>query len=282
MSMTLPRSLLFVPATAQGFIDKAHLRGADAIVLDLEDAIAPEHKPTARAAITPAARALARHGMTVFVRVNAEAQTWAADLASLPPDGVHGVMLPKAETAGQVAQFATALAAHEAAAGGRTALALAAIIETPLGVLHAAEIAASTPRLCGLGFGMEDFAACLGVTPTPDTLRGPAQWVALAARAHGLGCWGLGDTIAAVTELDRLRTAVQQARALGFTGSIAVHPAQVPIINAGFGPSPADKAWASRVLAAVAQAQGLGDGVILVDGQMVDAPILRRAQDWLR
>ncbi|MBU4611128.1 CoA ester lyase [Achromobacter sp. GG226] len=282
MSMTLPRSLLFVPATGRGFIDKAHLRGADAIVLDLEDAIAPEHKPAARAAITPAVRVLARHGMTVFVRVNAEAQTWAADLASLPSDGVHGVMLPKAETAAQVARFAEALAAHETGAGWRTTLLLAAVIETPLGVLHAAEIAASTPRLSALGFGMEDFSACLGVVPTPDTLRGPAQWVALAARAHGLGCWGLGDTIAAVTELDRLRTAVDQARALGFTGSIAVHPGQLPIINAGFGPSLADKAWAHRVVAAAAEARARGEGVIQVDGQMVDAPILRRAQDWLR
>lgn len=282
MSLTRPRSLLFIPATADTFIQKAHLRGADAIVLDLEDAIAADQKAAARAAMPAAASLLVRQGLTVFVRVQAEPACWAEDLACLPPDGVHGVMLPKAESAQAVAQFAQTLADHEAASRWRTTLALAAIIETPRGVLHAADIARATPRLCALGFGMEDFAACLGVTPAPETLRGPAQWVALAARAQDLACWGLADTIAAVADIERLRTAVVLARALGFTGSIAVHPAQVPIINAGFAPSPADKAWAARVLCAAAKAQARGDGVALVDGQMVDAPILRRAQDWLR
>lgn len=280
--MTLPRSLLFVPATAQAFIQKAHLRGADAIVLDLEDAIPRAAKPEARAAIPAAAAQLARHGLTVFVRVNADPSDWTADLTCLPPDGVHGVMLPKAEAAQRVAAFAERLQAHEQATGWRTSMALAAIIETPLGVLQAASVASATSRLCALGFGMEDFAASLGVAPTPDTLRGPAQWVALAARAHGLECWGLADSIAAIDAPERLRAAVALARALGFTGSIAIHPGQIPLINAGFAPSPADRAWAGRVMAAAAQAQARGQGVAEVDGQMVDAPILRRAQGWLR
>ncbi|KCB23806.1 HpcH/HpaI aldolase/citrate lyase family protein [Bordetella hinzii] len=276
------RSLLFLPANRPAFIERAHERSADAVILDLEDAVLPEQKAEARLMVPRASAALAARGLTVLLRVNADPQAWCADLDAADLSKLKGVILPKVEAVAEVAALAEALNVMERRSACPWPLAVAALIESPLGVLRAAEIAQASERLCALGFGAEDYAACLGIPPEPDYLRWPAQQVANSARAFGLGCWGLADTVANMEDMARFEGAVREARNLGFTGSVAVHPRQVPPVNRGFSPTQAELEWALRVVAAAEAGRAQGKGVVRLDGRMVDQPLVDRAERWLR
>ncbi len=275
------RSLLFLPATATRMLERAHERGADAIVVDLEDSIVPDRKAEARGLADTAVRALAARGVTVLVRVNASADAYREDLERLPLALLDAVMLPKADEPGQVAAFDATLAGLERTRRDGRPLAFAALVESPRGVLAAAEIARASGRLCALGFGAEDYANALGVAPEPIALAWPAQQVITAAHAFGLDCWGLAASIAVVEDHAAFADSVRAARSMGFTGSVCIHPAQVPIVNAGFGPSSVELEWAARVGEADARARAAGQGAVLVDGRIIDAPIVERARRWI-
>jgi citrate lyase subunit beta/citryl-CoA lyase len=184
-------------------------------------------------------------------------------------------MLPKVESAAQVEALATALAAR-----GQDA-AIAALVETPRGVMETARIATASPRLCALGFGAEDYAAAIGLAPAPVSLGVPAQMVGVAAHAHGLAFWGLAGSVAETADMDAFGTLVRLSRQMGFTGSVCIHPRQVPVANEGFGPTPEEIAWAGRVVAAAEEARARGQGAVLLDGRMIDRPIEDRARRWL-
>ena len=158
--------------------------------------------------------------------------------------------------------------------------AVRALIETPRGALEAPRIAAA-PGLGALGFGAEDFSAALGLDPTPVTLAMPAQLVGLAAHAHDLAYWGLAGSVAETQDMEAFAGLVRLSRQLGFTGTVCIHPRQVPVANAGFGPTPAELAWAQRVVAAAEAARSQGQGAVLLDGRMIDRPIEDRARRWL-
>jgi citrate lyase subunit beta / citryl-CoA lyase len=269
------RSLLFIPAIAPHLLPKATSRGADALIVDLEDSVPVARKLEARAMAAQAVTELAARNATVLVRVNVAPADYLLDLAALPLERVAAVMLPKVESTDDIERFAAALARH-----GAPDVPIAALLESPRAVLGAASIAAH-PRLVALGFGVEDYAAAIGVPPTPVALMWPAQQVIAAAHAYGLGCWGLAASIADVADLDAFGAAARTARAIGFTGSVCIHPAQVPVLNAGFSPSAAELDWAARVVAADAQARAAGQGAVLLDGRMIDLPIVERARRWL-
>lgn len=275
------RSLLFVPANAPALIERAHERGADAVILDLEDAVPAEQKEEARQRVAGASRKLAERGVPLLLRLNANPRAWRADLECADLGVLGAVMLPKVETPAQVNALADALDELERAQGLARQIAIAALIESPLGVLRAPEIACRSPRLCALGFGAEDYAAAMSVAAEPDSLRWAAQQVTNSARAFQFGCWGLADSIANLQDMPRFDAAVREARKLGFTGSVAIHPRQVPYVNRGFSPTDAELDWARRVVAAASAARREGKGVVLVDGNMVDQPLLERAMRWL-
>jgi len=273
------RSLLFLPATANHLLAKATERGADALVVDLEDAIPPDRKAQARPMARAAVEQLAARGATVVLRVNSEPTLWRQDLQDIPLQQLAAVMLPKVESPAQVDAFAQALATH-AAAGGHQAPPIAALLETPRGVLAAAQVAPHQ-ALCALGFGAEDYAGALGVPPEPAALTWPAHQVLTCAHAYGLACWGLAGSIAVVDDVEGFEQTVRAGRAMGFTGSVCIHPRQVPIVNRGFSPTADERAWAARVVAADEAARAAGLGAVLLDGRMIDRPIVERARRWL-
>ncbi len=273
------RSLLFLPATADHLLAKATERGADALVIDLEDAIPPERKAEARPMARAAVAQLAQRGATVLLRVNSEPALWAQDLQGMPLAQLAAVMLPKVETFSQLENFAQALRTR-AIDNGHPPPPIAALLETPLGVLAAEQIAQHT-ALCALGFGAEDYAGALGVPPEPAALTWPAQKVLTCAHAYGLACWGLAGSIAAVDDVAGFEHTVRAGRAMGFTGSVCIHPRQVPIVNRGFSPSAEELTWAERVVAADEAASRAGRGAVLLDGRMIDRPIVHRARRWL-
>jgi len=215
----------------------------------------------------------------VLLRVNSDPALWAQDLQGMPLSQLAAVMLPKVETLSQLENFAQALRAR-AIDSGHPPPPIAALLETPLGVLAAEQIA-QHPALCALGFGAEDYAGALGVPPEPAALAWAAQKVLTCAHAYGLACWGLAGSIAAVDDVAGFEHTVRAGRAMGFTGSVCIHPRQVPIVNRGFSPSAAELAWAERVVAADEAASRAGLGAVLLDGRMIDRPIVQRARRWL-
>jgi citrate lyase subunit beta/citryl-CoA lyase len=271
------RSLLFMPAHAERFVASAHRRGADAVILDLEDAVASSAKAEARAAVVPNARRLAEQGLTVLVRVNADEALLRADLSATAAARVACVLVPKVESAAMVTIIAAELARLEGEAGAGAPTSIMPLIETPEGVLEARAIAASSERVVALGFGPEDFAAAVGLPPDPVGLAMPAQLVALAAHARKLAAIGLPGSIAAIEDLGEFAKLVDLARKLGFTGSVCIHPAQVPVLNAGFAPSAEEIAAAEAIRTGYQAALAKGEGAVAVGGRMVDQPVYARA-----
>lgn len=270
------RSLLFLPATSQHLLAKATERGADALVIDLEDSVAPDRKAVARAMARAAVKTLSGQGATVVLRVHGDAALWQQDLDGMPLQQLAAVMLPKVETWGQIDALACALKAM----GGEGAPCIAALLESPRGVLAAPELAAH-PALCALGFGAEDYATSLGVPASPAALSWPAHQVLTSAHAKHLQCWGLAASLAEVEDQAAFERSVLEARAMGFTGSMCIHPRQVQVINRSFSPSAEERDWAARIVAADEAARAVGVGAVLVDGRMVDKPIVERARRCL-
>lgn len=225
------RSLLLLPANAPGAAGRVRGSGTDAVILDLEDSIAPGRKHAARQEAGANARALAAAGVPVVLRVNAGPADWRADLAGVDLADVRAVMLSKTESPEQVVALAQCLDALH------PDVAIAALIESPLGVVRASEISRSSPRLRAFGFGAADYARAMAIVASPQNVGSAARYVAVAARSAGLAGWGLADDLANLTgDLRRFEGAACEARQLGFTGCMVIHPEQVAVLNRVFAP----------------------------------------------
>lgn len=265
------RSLLYVPAHSERFVAKAHERGADAVILDLEDAVPEADKDRARDGLAAAVPSVGRNGARVFVRVNSGGRREADALAAAAA-GAVGIMVPKTESASDLAALGARLAEAEAQSR-RAPMSFIALVEDAAALLDARSIAA-VDRVIATAFGSEDFATASGGQPTPEVLRFPKLMLHYAAKAEGKLSLGLLQSSADYTDLDAIRAAAAEARAHGFDGATCVHPAIVAVLNEGFAPSETDRAWAERVLAAAAER----DGAFAFEGRMVDAPVLARAR----
>lgn len=276
------RSMLFIPAHVERFAARAHERGADACVLDLEDAVPPALKAQARAGVRATAEALAGRGLPVLVRINAEAPEAEADVRACCSPAVGALVLPKTGGAAEVRRVAEWLDAAEAERGlpiGHTRL--LALIEDVHAIARLDEIAQASPRLFGMTLGPEDFSASAGALPVQEALIGPSQMVLFACRRAGLLPFGFPGSIADIEDLAPLVRQVALARALGFVGALCIHPAQVPVLNAGFSPTEAELSHARGVVAACDAALAEGRGAAEYRGRMVDAPVAARARELL-
>jgi citrate lyase subunit beta/citryl-CoA lyase len=256
---SLPRSYLFVPGDRPERFAKACASGAHAVIVDLEDAVAPEHKVAARAAVA----AWLHPDHPVLVRINAADTDWFRDdcaLAGSP--GVAGIVLPKAQRLEDIERLR--------AAGAPAVLPL---IETAAGFEQARALAgaAGVQRLV---FGSIDFQLDLGITGEDEELMAFRSGLVLASRLAGAAA-PVDGVSAAIDDPERLAADAARARRFGFGGKLCIHPKQVQGVNAAFGPSEADVRWARRVLEAAGAA---GGAAVAVDGKMVDRPVLLRAQ----
>ncbi len=268
------RSLLFSPGDRPELMRKAPQSGADTVCFDLEDAVAPSRRDEARTAV----RELLVDpefdpDCEVTVRVSVDA---AADVDALLDDApesfrLDGVMVPKVTEADDVEWVADLLDEHDAGP------AMLALVETARGVLAAAEIADS-PATDALVFGAEDLAADLGATRTDEgtEVLHARQQIVLAASAAGIDAI---DTLHTDYEDEQgLRADTEFGLQLGYDGKMAIHPAQVPVINDAFTPAAERVEWAERVLEARDEAEAEGRGVFSVDGEMIDAPLIAQAE----
>lgn len=267
------RSFLFVPASRPERIAKALASGADVVVVDLEDAVEPSAKNSARQALRTGFDVLepALRGR-LMVRINGLGTAWHAQdvelLAQLAGSGLAGAMVPKAEDG-------PSLAALTVACPG---LALLPLIESA-GGFHALDAVAQAPQVARLGLGHIDLQAELGMACGDDEAElAPARWSMVVASRHA----GLAPPVDGVTtrlnDTERLRADTARSRRFGFAAKLCIHPAQIAVVHAALAPTEAEVAWAHRVVDASRQAQG---GVVQLDGAMVDAPVLLKAQQIL-
>jgi citrate lyase subunit beta / citryl-CoA lyase len=264
LSMT-PRSYLFVPADRPERFAKALQCGADAVIVDLEDAVPAVSKDTARASL--AAWLNSPAASPVLLRLNAPDTPWFEhDLGLAGAAAVHGIVLPKAEQADDIARL------HRL----RPGLPLLPLVETAAG-FEALRAVAAAPGVQRLLFGSIDFQADLGIEGDDDALLFFRSQIVLVSRLAGLAAPVDGVT----TDLHDMATTLRdtaRARRLGFAAKLCIHPRQVDAVNQGFTPSGAECEWARRVIAA---AQAAGGAAVAVDGRMVDAPVLLRARSLL-
>lgn len=282
MSVPRWRSLLFVPAHVPRFVEAAHERGADGVILDLEDSVPQDQKGEARRQLPASVAKVARNGASVLVRVNRGLRALAADLDAAVMRGVDALVLPKTDSAEWISEIANALSELERernlAPGGIRFLAQ---IETPGALQRLAAIASAHPRMVAMALGPEDFSAAIGGAPEFDLLLTPNLSVLFAARAAGLLPLGLVGSIGDFSDTHKLREAAVHARRLGFAGALAIHPTQVAIFNEAFSPGAQELEWALRVVAAENDAATRGLSAFSLNGKMIDPPVVRRAHEIL-
>lgn len=273
------RSLLYVPAHVERFVERAHLRGADCIQLDLEDAVPAAEKAAARRAVAAAAARVRRGGADVMVRINRPLSLAVRDIEAATGPDVDGFIVPKVRGAAHLQLLDEHIAEVEQRAGlPHGHCRLIALVESAAAWPALVEIAQASPRIVGLNMGAEDLALDCGMEPDADTLQLPKQQLVLAAAAAGVLPLGLIGSTTDFADLDAFRRHAQRSRRFGFTGSSCIHPAQVPVLNDVFAPTAAEVDSAARLVAAAEAADRGGRGAVAVDGRMVDAPVAERAR----
>lgn len=280
--MTVLRSLLFAPATHSRHVEKALTGAADGAIIDLEDAVAVTEKPAARGLVRAA---IENHhsprGPKAYVRINGLTTPFAyGDLCAAVGPGLDGIVLPKTESAAQVATADWLLAQLEQAAGlevGR--IDLMPIIETAAGLTHIRDIASAARRVRRLNFGAGDFSLDTNMTwaVAHEGLLWARIQVVIESRAAGLEP-PLDTVYANLEDSEGLAREAAQAQTLGFQGKACIHPRQVEFVNAAFTPSASEVASARAVVEAFEQAEKTGVAAIQVGGKFIDYPVAAKAQ----
>jgi citrate lyase subunit beta/citryl-CoA lyase len=277
------RSLLYVPANVERFIDSAHRRNADAIILDLEDSVPQAERPRARKNLQASAGNVARGGADVVVRINRPWRQTMLDLEATISPAVQALAVTKADSADHVRLISEVVGELETERGmpvGTTRFIV--MIETAEAFFRMPEIARADPRIAAMTLGGEDFALSVGMLPEAEGLFMPKQTLAIAARAAGIMPLGFIGTVADYKDLEAFRQTVRRSRRLGFLGASVIHPSQIAILNEEFAPSGDEIDSARRIVTAYAQAVAEGRGSIAVDGKMIDVPVVARAEQTLR
>jgi citrate lyase subunit beta/citryl-CoA lyase len=285
---TRRRSCLAVPASSERMLEKAAGLAADELVIDLEDAVAPAAKDAAREELPPLLDKAAAGGAALAVRVNQPRSRWChrdIELLAGAGEALTSIVLPKVESAGDLAFADRLLDGAEAAAGRARPLRVQALIETAAGLSRVEEIAAASDRLDSLILGYADLAASLGrsaaAAEDAERWRGAQERLLLAARAHGLQA--IDGPYFDLDDEDGLREAAARTAAAGFDGKWAIHPRQLEAITASFTPTTAEVEQAERVLAALAEAEAEGGaGAVALEGKMVDEAMAAAARRLLR
>ncbi|MFQ3455117.1 CoA ester lyase [Bradyrhizobium sp. UFLA01-814] len=277
------RSALFVPANVERFVVKAVDRGADALIIDLEDSIPLAQKAAARALVPGIVKRFCDTGRAdVMVRINQPLELAIPDIEAAVIPGVDAIKVTKVEGPEHLRlldEMVTRLEQSRGLSVGK--IWFVGLIEAPGPLAKAHDIARSTPRLAGISLGAEDYATAIGARPTEETLLMPKQQVVQAARAAGIMPLGTIGSVADFADLEGYTRIVRRSADFGFVGSACIHPSLVPILNAGFSPSAKDVADAERIVALDRQAAAEGRGSFAIDGKMIDIPIVQRAEALL-
>jgi citrate lyase subunit beta / citryl-CoA lyase len=255
-------SLLFVPVHSMKHVQSAIRHCPDAVILDLEDGVAPEDKPLARAGLHEAQQLLADANIPCLLRVNPDAENAALDVAAANRDKLSAIIIPKCLNIQslQVVQ--------------QQNVKRIAVIESPAAIRELPTIA-EHKSVHAIMFGSEDYAAEMGVSPHPKAIEHAAALIAIAASSTGKPAYGVAGSLANFSDLEEFVSEIKLTRDLGFTGALAIHPSQLPPIKTIFAPTQNEIDWAMKVIAAV---QNNSAGAFKLDGRMIDPPVVLQAQ----
>lgn len=273
----LRRSRLYLPGNEPKFMLNAGLHGADGLILDLEDSVAPAEKDAARILVRNALRVLDFRGAERMVRIN-QGDRGLADLEAIVPNGVECVLVPKVESAAQIAAVRDRVEALRAAHGVAHPVWLMPIVESARGAWLALDIAAAADTVVALAIGLEDYTADIGAE---RTLEGRESFWARAQVLNGARAAGVQpiDTVFSdVADMEGLRRSVEEARALGFVGKGCIHPRQIAVVHDAFAPPAAAVEKAQKIVLAFEDAQARGLGAVALGSKMIDPPVVKRAQ----
>ena len=266
------RSMLYVPANVPRFVEKSASAGADAVLLDLEDSVPYARKAEARAALATAVPIARSGGADVLVRVNRPLSLAIGDIEAAIAAGANGILLTKVLGPDHVQLVAEMLP---------PGMRIIPMVETASAMQRINEIARAAPAIAGLLVGAEDLAAECGAAADDEIILMAKRQMVLAAVAAGVAPLGTLGTVADYRDPDRIRVLVARSRRAGFVGASCIHPSLVAILNEGFSPSALEIDLARRQIAAGEAAALQGRGSFVVDGLMVDEPILIRARRTL-
>ena len=273
------RSILYVPGNVPKFIDKAHERGADCVLIDLEDSVQPAQKAEARAMLPETMKTVAKSGADVSVRINRPLQLAIPDIEAAVRPGLTALFITKTEGVQHLKLLDEVVSDFERARGMPVGgVGFGAMIEHPRALAHINDIAEHAPRVIAMMLGGEDFALETGSLPTADALELPKRMVAFAAQAHGLSMIGVMGTVADYSDPDAYRKSAERARRFGFSGGTCIHPALVKTLNEAFTPPAEDVDYARKLIVADEKAAAEGRGSFSVDGKMIDIPVIDRAR----
>ena len=276
------RSILYVPGNVPKFIDKAHERGADCVLVDLEDSVTPAEKPRARAMLPETMKKVVANGADVAVRINRPMRLAIPDIEAAVRPGLSALFITKTEGVQHLRLLDEAVSELERERGMPVgSVGFAAMIEHPRAMAHLHDIAEHGPRVIAMMLGGEDFALETGSVPGDETLELPKRLVAFAAQAHEVAMIGILGTVADYSDPAAYKKSAERARRFGFSGGTCVHPGLVTALNEAFTPSSDDVAYAKRLIQADAEAAAAGRGSFQVDGKMIDIPVIERARKLL-
>jgi citrate lyase subunit beta / citryl-CoA lyase len=276
------RSLLYVPANNEHFIDKAHTRGADAIILDLEDSVPETERARAREMLPDAIASVTRSGADATVRINRPLRHMVKDVEAAVKAGAKALFVTKVDGAGHLKLVDELVGEIEREAGRPYgSVKLIPMLETADAFFQARDVACGSFRNVGMNLGGEDFALDVGMTPDTETLMLPKQTVVIAAKAAHIMAMGFIGTVADYTDMGAFRATVRRSRKFGFEAASVIHPSGVQILNEEFTPGTDEVAQARKIIAAYETAKADGIGAIKVDGMMIDVPVALRAERLL-
>lgn len=275
----LRRTMMFVPGANAGMMRDATLYGADSIMFDLEDSVSLNEKDSARTLVHFALKTFDYSSVETVVRINSLDTIGKLDIEAMVLAGINVIRLPKTENAQDIHDVEAEIKKVEEANGievGTTRM--MAAIESAGGVLNAREIAHSSDRLVGIAIGAEDYVTDMKTTRSPEgvELIFARSMILHAAREAGIAA--IDTVYSDVDNEEGLRAEVEHIKQLGFDGKSVINPRQIPVVNSVYAPTAKEIQSAKEVIWAIEEAEAKGSGVIALDGQMIDKPIVERAE----
>ncbi|MBI5727100.1 MAG: HpcH/HpaI aldolase/citrate lyase family protein [Ignavibacteriales bacterium] len=270
------RSRLYLPGNEPKFFMNAGLHRPDAVILDLEDSVAPSEKDAARLIVRNALCSVDFYGAEKMVRIN-QLPLGLEDLEAVVPYGVEVILLPKCESREQVLTVAESIKQLREKHKVKNEVFIMPIIESALGIKNAYEIAVAHESICALTIGLEDYTADLGVQRTLDGRESYYARSIIVGAAKSAGIQAIDTVFSDVADMEGLRQSVLEAKSLGFEGKGVIHPRQIPEVHKAFAPTPEEIDKASKIAAAFEEATAKGLGVVSLGSKMIDPPVVKRA-----
>jgi citrate lyase subunit beta/citryl-CoA lyase len=274
--MDLRRSMLFIPGNNPGMLQNGGVFGADSVILDLEDAVAPMEKDAARFLVAHALRTVDYGCSETVIRINPLDTFAADDIKAIVPCCPDTILVPKVESADDIHKVSAMIAAAEKP--GQTPVKIIALLETPCGIVEAYPIAKANSRVVALALGAEDYTAGLGAMRTKEGTEIFTVRTMLINAAAAAGVQSIDTPYTDANDEEGLLNDTLLAKRLGFKGKLSINPRQIDVIHNVFNPSLSDIDWAQQVIYAIRKAESEGSGVASLNGKMVDLPIVNRAE----